>query len=417
MEKYYSFPKFPGLSRQVTGDVGEIDLDAEAKPDGLQLSTLDRVIKETIESLEKGKGQIFSIAEAARDEYRSVQHEVERLKEETAEKIHEVDILEKREYQARVRLMEVSRDFNKYSEDEVKEVYDRAREVQIALSVAREGEVYLRRERDNLQRRLKALELMTQKAEVLASQVEVAMSLLSGNRRNLATQVADIRQRRDLGLSIIRAQEEERRRVAREIHDGPAQLLANVVMRIDVCQKLADSDLKRLKSELSQLKDLIRESLQDVRKIIFDLRPMALDDLGLVPAMRSFMKEFQDKSGLEAEVLTFGEDRRFSATLEVALFRLAQEAINNVWKHSQAKKVTVKIEFSPSGIRIVVSDDGKGFDVAAEKAASRGNRFGLISMRERAELLHGRVKIESQPGAGTRVIFTVPLPEDESYMR
>ncbi|MCL5677281.1 MAG: sensor histidine kinase, partial [Firmicutes bacterium] len=290
--------------------------------------------------------------------------------------------------------------------------YDRAREVQVALSAARAAEVALRAHRDDLERRLKALEIMAHRADTLAGNVASAMGVLTGSLRNLSVHVENIKQRRDLGLAVIKAQEEERRRVAREIHDGPAQLLANVVLRIDVCQRLVDQDLQRLRDELHQLKDLVRVSLQDVRKVIFDLRPMALDDLGLVPALRSYLKDYQERSGILPELVVAGQARRFTQAFEVAVFRLVQEALNNVWKHAQAEHAWVVLEFSDAAIRLVVKDDGVGF--ALSEARSEGsNRFGLISMRERAELLQGRVQIDTAPKMGTRVSFHIPYPEDE----
>lgn len=140
-------------------------------------------------------------------------------------------------------------------------------------------------------------------------------------------------------LAIIRAQEEERRRVARELHDGPAQLLANVVLRIDVCQRLAEQDPARLREELQQLKDLLRLSLQEVRQVIFDLRPMALDDLGLVPALRSYLQGYQTRTALETDLAVYGTDRRLGPDLEIAIFRLVQEALTNVQKHARASRV------------------------------------------------------------------------------
>lgn len=377
----------------------------------VEIAALDRVLKETVRSLEKGKEQIFEIAEAARDEYRTVQRDVERLKKDVYDRIHEVDQLERRDQQARLRLMEVSRDFHKYSEEDVKDAYDRAREVQVSLSAARAAEAALRAHRDSLERRLQALQVMAARADNLANNVASAMGFLTGSLRNLSVHVEGIKQRRDLGLAIIKAQEEERRRVAREIHDGPAQLLANVVLRIDVCQRLADADLKRLKDELHQLKDLVRVSLQDVRKVIFDLRPMALDDLGLVPALRSYLKDYQDRSGIIPELTVQGEERRFSQAFEVALFRLVQEALNNIWKHAQARTAQVLVEFHGDALRLMIRDDGVGFDL--ERARQEGSRFGLISMRERAELLQGKLQIDTALGQGTRVSFHIPFPEEE----
>ncbi|MFO7171647.1 MAG: sensor histidine kinase [Bacillota bacterium] len=209
-------------------------------------------------------------------------------------------------------------------------------------------------------------------------------------------------------LAILRAQEEERRRVARELHDGPAQLLANVVLRIDVCQRLAEQDPKRLKDELQQLKDLLRLTLQEVRQVIFDLRPMALDDLGLVPALRAYIQEYQKRTALQVEFTVHGTERRLGPDLEVGLFRLVQEALTNVHRHARATRAEITVEWGPDEVKVTVADDGIGFDPAQVQASGREGHFGLRGMAERAALLGGRLAIDSRPGAGTRIAVAIP---------
>jgi signal transduction histidine kinase len=207
---------------------------------------------------------------------------------------------------------------------------------------------------------------------------------------------------------LIEAQEEERRRLARDIHDGPAQLLANVVFRIDVAQTLLAGDADRARAELEQLKQLVRHSLQDVRKIIFDLRPLALDDLGLVPALRSYVGGLQEKAGLRVDLRVDGEPRRLPTAHEVALFRLVQEALHNVRKHAGTDAAEVDVEFLPGEVRVMVTDHGRGFDPA--EAGGATDRLGLRSMRERAELFGGGLELRSTPGRGTVLSARVPVP-------
>jgi len=211
------------------------------------------------------------------------------------------------------------------------------------------------------------------------------------------------------GARVIEAQEEERRRLARDIHDGPAQILANVVFRIDVSQKLLERDPRRAAAELEQLKGLVRQSLQDVRRIIFDLRPMALDDLGLAPALRSYVSGFGEKTGLSVQMEVRGQERRLPPAVELGCYRLVQEALNNVWKHAQAQRATVRLAFDPALVRAEVTDDGVGFDpLALGEGGPRTGHFGLVSLRERAALLGGRARVDSAPGRGTRVLVELP---------
>jgi two-component system sensor histidine kinase DegS len=267
----------------------------------------------------------------------------------------------------------------------------------------------------------KSLQTLNAKAERVAALLEQwsaaaertapALGALARTYREIGARLETAQQGRGLGLHAIQVQEEERRHLAREIHDGPAQLLNSVVLRIDVCQRLVDHDTDRLKHELTQLKDLVRLSIQDVRKIIFDLRPMALDDLGLVPALRQYMKDYQTRTGIETDFAFYGNDRRYNPAFEVALFRLCQEALTNVAKHAGATRVWVTVETTGGQeIKLTVKDDGVGFDPSAVKPEGN-SKFGLVGMRERAELLGGSMEIQSAPGRGTKLVFLFPLVE------
>lgn len=263
-----------------------------------------------------------------------------------------------------------------------------------------------------LERRAQALATLLDQSVALSDLLSPATGGVVGALQDLDMHLQSAQQARQLGLSVIRAQEEERRRVAREIHDGPAQLLANVVLRIDVCQKLFGVDPVRLRTELDQLKEIVRLSLQDVRKIIFDLRPMALDDLGLVPALRAFLQDYQQRTAIETDFAFFGQDRRFDSTFEVAVFRLVQEALTNVAKHARATQVWVKVDVThKTELRMTIKDNGVGFDPAAIQGETAGKKFGLMGMKERAGLLGGSMEIQSAPGQGTRLAFTFPLGE------
>ncbi|MGB9825687.1 MAG: sensor histidine kinase, partial [Desulfofundulus sp.] len=206
-----------------------------------------------------------------------------------------------------------------------------------------------------------------------------------------------------------KAQEEERKRVAREIHDGPAQMMANIVMRAEFCLKLLEVEPGRLKEELNALRELVRQSLQDVRKIIFDLRPMVLDDLGLVAALKRYVADFKEQYGIAAEFSFFGQDRRLPVSTEVTLFRIVQECLNNVRKHSAARSVLIKMEILPDKVNLLIRDDGKGFVLEEIKNNNRPGGYGLINIRERAQLLNGSVQVNTAPGKGTAVYVTVPL--------
>ncbi len=210
---------------------------------------------------------------------------------------------------------------------------------------------------------------------------------------------------------IIRAQEEERRRISREIHDGPAQTLASLTMRIDYCIEQHARD-EVLVNELLELKDSVIKSLKDIRRFIFDLRPMALDDLGLIPTIEQFISGFKSRTGISVHVEVEGERIRLSADRELAVFRVVQEAANNAVKHAEPSSIHIFLNYDSGRKRlsVVVKDDGKGFDIA-EIRGKYGSlkKLGLISMEERVKFAGGDFQIVSDIGTGTVVSFWVPI--------
>lgn len=372
---------------------------------------LDGIISRTIEVVEKSKEQIFEIAEQVRLEWERVQQEVAELQCQVNEMIKQVDTLERKEKMARLRLMEVSRDFAKYSEHDIKAAYETAHGFQLELFRFRAQEKHLREKRDELVRSLRKLEEMVHKAEGLVSQVGMVLKILSGDLKNLSGKIEGIQQIQQLGYKIIKAQEEERRRVAREIHDGPAQAMANIVMRAEVCERMLQIKPEKVAEELQELKKLIRESLQDLRKVIFDLRPMALDDLGVVPTLRRYITDFKEKSKLDIEFFFRGQEQRFASSLEVAIFRTVQEAITNIKKHAQACKVTVKLEFAVNKVYLLIKDNGRGFNLDKVMRDVNRESYGLVSMKERIELLEGQLSISSSLEQGTEIRAIIPINE------
>ena len=367
---------------------------------------LDSIVKQTVTAIEQGKTQIFDIYEAARNEMENVRRDLERVKQETVDIILKVDDLERSERRARIRLVEVSKNFNVFSEDDIRAAYEETSQLQVKLAVAREQEQSLRLQRDNLEVRMKHLKSTVQKAENLASQVGAALGYLGNQMGSVVNSLESLQQRQLFGAKIIKAQEEERRRVAREIHDGPAQAMANLVFRAEVCERLIDSDLERAKAELKDLREQVRHCLRETRKIIFDLRPMTLDDLGLVPTVRRLLETMKERTGLISEVKMMGEEKRLEPQYEITLFRLIQEALNNVEKHSKADYVSVKIEFRLSVASVVIEDNGRGFDTEMNP---RGDSFGLMGMRERISVMGGELTIKSVIGKGTQVFVRLPL--------
>lgn len=377
------------------------------------IKDLDQIIKKTINAIEKGKEQIYDIAETARNEYARVSKELTEIKKEVREIVAEVDAQQRQEKMARVHLMNVSKNFRKYSEADIKDAYKQAQDAQIKLITLREKERNLRFRRDHLEITLRRLQATMEKAENLISQVGIVLDFLGSDLKDLSLKINDMHQKQQLSMRIIRAQEDERKRVAREIHDGPAQSMANIVMRAEFCLKLLEKQPEKVKEELVELQKLVRQSLQDVRKIIFDLRPMVLDDLGLVPAIKRYLADFEEQYGINTNFLFFGQSTRLVLSLEVALFRIIQESLNNVRKHAAANQVVIKMEMLPNKINLHIKDDGCGFVLEEILNNREREGYGLIGIQERVQLLDGKIRINTAPGKGTELNISVPVMSEK----
>jgi signal transduction histidine kinase len=202
----------------------------------------------------------------------------------------------------------------------------------------------------------------------------------------------------------IEAQEAERRRVARELHDGVNQAIASIKFRIQTAEdQLARSD-DRWRETIHKSKQMLDAVLDQVRRLARNLRPGELDDFGLVPAVRALCEEFQARAGLELELAYKGLDQRLPPELEVTLYRILQEALTNVERHSAASFVEISLIKRDGHLKMVVTDNGRGLD---SRGATPG--LGLLHMRERTSLLGGACDFESAPGGGLRVSIDLPL--------
>ncbi|OAT72415.1 sensor histidine kinase [Parageobacillus thermoglucosidasius] len=374
----------------------------------LDVKELDKIVEKMIDTVQHSKDEIFQIGEQSRQEYEWMLKELADVKSAIEKTIEEADKLEVQTRMSRQRLSEVSRNFALHSEDEIREAYEKAHELHMALAMVREREKQLRLRRDELERRLIGLKETIERADHLVGQVTVVLNYLTSDFRQVGEFIEGARQKQEFGLKIIEAQEEERKRLSREIHDGPAQMLAHVIIRSDLMEKvLKDRGIEAAILEIRDFKKMVRSALYEVRRIIYDLRPMALDDLGLVPTLRKYLQTIEDyNKGIDISFVHIGEEMRLPPRLEVAVFRLVQEAVQNALKHAEATKIEVKTEMGNNNqLLVMVKDNGKGFDTTVKKE----NAFGLMGMKERVDLLEGTLTIRSKIGAGTTIFIRIPL--------
>jgi signal transduction histidine kinase len=217
--------------------------------------------------------------------------------------------------------------------------------------------------------------------------------------------------------SMQRAQEEERARISRELHDDVCQRLTGTRYRVDVLQDGVPAGNRRMQRELEEVALELDRSINEVRRISSNLRPSVLDDFGLVAALRLLCSEWQRSSGITVQCnVPDGADDHVDRTSEIALYRIAQEALGNTSKHAHATQVVLQLERDERGVGLTISDNGIGFrqdDVDKSKEAGHG--FGLRTMSERAELLGGRCTVKSIPNNGTTVAVALPLPGENEH--
>ena len=203
----------------------------------------------------------------------------------------------------------------------------------------------------------------------------------------------------------VNAQEAERQRLSRQMHDGPAQALSNFILQTEIAMKLFDIDQSRAKEELNNLKLAAMGTFQRVRNFIFELRPMMLDDLGLVPTVKRYADTFKEQSGIEPSLSVSGTDKRLQPYLEVMIFRALQELLGNVAKHSQATQVKIQLNIDDTSARLSVEDNGKGINL---ETITESGGLGLKLIRERVEMLGGKMEVDSGAGRGSRVSLQIP---------
>jgi two-component system sensor histidine kinase DegS len=370
--------------------------------------SLEKIVQRTLEAIRTALTQLISISETTYLECEKIQNDLKKVRTEIKGVTEEVDNLYVAYRDARLKLLEIKqRPDGECSKSEIEAAYETAHKLQIRLVVMREREKALRKERDELERSYANLASTKKRADELLSQVGVVMEYLESDLKDVNTSLLDMKQRKLIGLELVRAREAERKRIAREIHDGPAQVFANIAFGLELCEKLLDTDRERLVDELRRLRELARMNLGELRKIIYHLKPAVIDEYGLVRALERYVEQFEETYAIDTELVILNEEQKLDSMIELSVFRIVQEALVNVAKHSAAKTCRIKLEFMPSVLNLVVSDDGIGFEV--ERALEgKTDSFGLLNIRERVELLDGEVSIQSKLGRGTKVVVKIP---------
>ena len=344
-----------------------------------------------------GTDQLRVLIQDSQKEYSGIQNELKEIDVLIRQSTAEVDKLAQRNTQiaSRVRQMEMSIDT--YPREDIREIYGGAHEAQMRLFMMR-GQL------EQLQSRQQSLEQQSQRLmRTIELANQIAPSEVAGDVGSLAPSG------RSSIVRVIEAQENERQRLARQMHDGPAQSLTNLILQAEICERLFDNDPVQAKVELGNLKNAVSATFQKTREFIMTLRPMMLDDLGLVPTLKQYVQDFEEKTKLSVNFTVMGRDSRLPNYTEVTVFRVIQELLTNIQKHAHATHVQVTLDFQNETVVATVEDDGSGFDVAEMQTPTQQRRgLGLPTIQERTEMLGGTVQIESRLGRGTKVRIEVP---------
>lgn len=213
---------------------------------------------------------------------------------------------------------------------------------------------------------------------------------------------------------LLKTQEMDRNRISRDLHDSTVQSLTSFGHKLEYCTRMVDKDPAKVKLELQSLININKEIINDMREIIYDLRPMSLNNIGLVSTIESYCQHLRRNDNLDVVLKISGQEQALSSITSVTLYRILQEACNNSLKHSKANKIYIRISFTENSIELDVDDNGIGFDIPSTEERLQEDflhGFGLSTMRERAKLLSGTFSINSRPGFGTKIHVSVPLNE------
>lgn len=303
----------------------------------------------------------------------------------------EVDKLAQRNANITTRLHQIQSNFDTIPREDIRAAYESAQDAQQRLFTMRGQLEKLESDKVHLEERarlLRDVKGVLEGGPVIEPGVAVPDNGLLGIEQ------------------VIEAQEDERRKISRNIHDGPAQALSNFILQTEIAMRLFENQPEQAAEELANLKEAAATAFSQVRDFIFDLRPMMLDDLGLAPTVRRYAEAFAEKTGIEINTVITGTERRLASHREVLAFRAVQEMLANAREHAQATDVKISLDMDDDQIRTIVEDNGVGFDPGVLDELE-GPQSGLQRLRNRVSQLGGSLEVDSSEG-GSRVILNLP---------
>ena len=337
--------------------------------------------------------QFVEICHRGNEQVKKELKEVDMLIQQTSV---EVDRIMQANSRAVARSRQIESSFDTTPREDIKSAYDSLIENQRRLFTMRGQLEKLQSDQKNLARLAELYQTMLE--HTAPEELDVAEAI--GFDKPAAPQA--------MVISIIEAQEQERLRLSRQMHDGPAQALTNLVLQAEICERLFDRDPARAKDELSELKKNVINTFKSVKGFIFDLRPMMLDDLGLAPTLRRYVEGTKESGYTGLSLNITGKDRRLAAHKEVTIFRVVQALIHLGREQSRASSINIVMDIGDTQVTVTIEDNGSGFELDENLTTADAVRLNLPTQRERIEMLGGKIFFNSTPGQGLRVNFSLP---------
>lgn len=348
---------------------------------------------------------MLELAQKSRGQLKALQRELGEISVLIKQTSSEIERLAPRAAESNRRMREIDANMDHLSRQELREILTSAQDSEMRLFVMR-GQLETLEHKERTLERLRA---------VLQSIVDVATTVGVGDQSPADNEPAvgeytggPASPGSEIVAKIMQAQENERQRIARQLHDGPAQSLTNLILRAEICQRMLDFNPDDARSELSSLKTMVVNALQETRAFIFDLRPMILDDLGLMPTLRRQAEIFSSQRHIPVHLSLTGVERRLPPPVEVAVFRVVQEALDNAARHGKASQIEVSVELANDDITVTIEDNGAGFDINKVMASNRQRKaLGFRGVQQQVSAVGGQLHFESFPGRGSKVTVRV----------
>lgn len=365
------------------------------------------IITKVINEINSGKEKIANIINDLTDEVRMKKVELLNIQERINKVINEVEELELLDKKMRRKLANASKN---YDEHTVKEIYEEALEIRVQYITKQSEENELRQRRDELELTLRVHLRNLEQADGMIKQINIALGYLQGD---VITALDGFEEdtRGVIGIKILEMQEKERRRIAKDVHDGPAQYIASTLMRMDFCKMLIQKDIEKGLNELDDLKVNVRTALKEIREILYDLRPIYIQEKTLEDSVKEMVNHILRECEIEVEVDIDGHDADLDYIKKVALYRIIQEIVNNVKKHAKATKLYIRGINCKEYVNFIIKDNGIGFNYedTLREIYNNGNTFGLVGIQDRVNGLQGELVVKSSSMDGTTYKLKIPL--------